>query len=163
MYCKNCGNSIKGDDKFCLSCGTNFEAEKPSEKAGETVGETVSQDFPTQGQNSQNPDNPNQSQYSPFNQEERARLQLNKAFWNGIFAIAFSVWALIVVFADLFSEGSIWPIVFIISAFVCSFPAILQAFRGRKNEDRTRFLAALIMGIISTVISIVALVYWLAT
>ena len=189
MNCKKCGNNVQENEKFCLSCGTGFEVENKTfimtdsaENAPlqKTTEESVSEDFPSrtpfsppfQTTSSSFPadgiwskDDPNLQTENPARitaREEWRKQQLNKAFYNGIFAVAFSVWTLIVVFTEMFTNNSFWVLIFIVADFACSIPAILQALRGR-GHCRKKFLASMIMGIASTAASIFALAWWLAT
>ena len=84
--------------------------------------------------------------------------RLNRAMGNGIFGIVFSIWTLIVVFGGLFDSW--WMLVFILIDLTSSIPAIIGAIRNRQFS-RPKFIAALTMGIVSTVVSVGALIYWI--
>ncbi|MCL2255647.1 MAG: hypothetical protein FWC11_02185 [Firmicutes bacterium] len=158
----------------------NITNKNVNNETARTPQEAVAEDFPSnslppppfQNISHSNPDEPiwsNDDPHLQFQQKARdaaknewSRQQSNRGFWNGIFAVAFSVWTLIVVFAGLFSDNTFWVLLFIIVDFSCSLPAIFQALRGR-DHNKKRFLITLIMGVASTAASVLALVWWLAT
>ncbi|MCL2862402.1 MAG: zinc ribbon domain-containing protein [Firmicutes bacterium] len=184
-FCLSCGTGIAAEvDTIVetpLAENSTTENIGTAEQNFENISteKTVSQDFPnanpfpspfqnvppsSPNENIWSKDDPNLQFENPQRtaaREEWAKQQLQRAFVNGIFAVAFSVWTLIVVFSG-FLTNSLWVWIFIFADFGCSVPAIFQAWRGRSH-NRNKFLASMIMGIASTAASIFALIWWIAT
>jgi len=182
MICETCGNNLDTQKAFCSSCGksnphftfananrdsnSSFGISTNSAQSDETTDPFTpnnNSDDPFDGhtRHSFNEFNNNGFDHSEFiaqQQRQFGRRRLNRALANAIFGIAFSIWTFIYLFADML--GGTWlALGFILADFFSSVPAIVGAVRHRQHS-KPKFLAALSMGIVSTLASLAALIYW---
>jgi len=156
MTCVNCGSALSEQTNTAQNVFGQPNANQ----------DVFGQGGATQGQDAfGNPHDSNQGG-QPFGpqfadpaamQDQINRRRLNSALVNGVLGIAMSIWTLIVVFAQMFNVWGMF--IWIAIDFTCSIPAIVNAVRGRAHS-RTKFMIALSMGILSTIASLVALIYW---
>jgi len=141
MFCPNCGAASQGNETFCVACGSNFVPQSEPDAFG----------FDQHNQQQQ-------QRQQPPGVETRERRWAMSALGNGVLGIIFSIWTLSAVGGEWFS--STFLLIFILIDFTCSIPAIFNAIRGRSHNT-VMFIAALTMGILSTVASLIALALWI--
>jgi len=102
------------------------------------------------------------SNLSPQNSTNDGNAHLKKlassALYNGIFGIIFSAWTVLAIFGLQWTD-TLWVVLFVGVDFICSIPAIINAIRARQY-NKTMFIAALAMGIISAITSLTVLIIW---
>jgi len=180
MNCKNCGFNLNDNENNCTACGASnvntnsssanldpFANPPPPQNSldpfSDSPSQSSSQNFnphqnPYHGQQYQHPHHA--QHFTPEALEKyMGSRRLNRAMVNGIIGVGLSIWTLLVVFGGWWFD-SWWMLVWIAIDFTSGIPAIIGAIRNR-SYNKPKFIAALAMGIVSTAVSLVALIYWI--
>ena len=123
---------------YCKNCGTQFE-ENASTCAG-----CGNVDF------------------SKAEKERQLNSLQTKAIVNGALGVALAVFTFLVQFLNIFTDAH-WTLIFVLITITASMPAILTAMRTKNSGSKIKFLIAMGLGIVATIMAVIVLIIWLAT